>query len=75
MADRLPELIDIIERARGRMGAVANQPKTPTRTVRVDDEIWLPALAIARDRDETLSTVMRDALEAYIKEHTVSEDS
>ena len=39
---------------------------TKRRSVRVEDEIWLPALAKAAEREESLSDIIRDALRAYI---------
>ena len=47
--------------------SVPNQPKTPQRTVRVPDHIWHAAKAAADARGETLSDVIRRALEQYIK--------
>lgn len=40
--------------------------KTPHRTVRVPDEVWVPAVALAAERGESVSQVVRDALVAYI---------
>lgn len=48
---------------------VPNQPKTPTRAIRVPDDLWKTAKAIARERGETLSDVLRDALVAYVKRY------
>lgn len=48
---------------------VPNQPKTPTRAIRVPDELWRAAKDIARDRGETLSDVLRDALVEYVKRY------
>ena len=48
---------------------VPNQPKTPQRTIRVPDELWDEAKAIADREDETLSDVIRKALERYVKRH------
>jgi hypothetical protein len=45
---------------------VPNQPKTPTRTVRVPDEEWVPALERARENDETVTDVVRRALREYV---------
>lgn len=42
-----------------------NQPKTPQRTVRVPDEVWERAKARAEARGETVSDVVRRALERY----------
>jgi hypothetical protein len=44
-----------------------NQPKTPIRGVRVPDDLWLPAQAKAKDRGEDLSSVIRAALQRYVK--------
>jgi predicted transcriptional regulator len=46
-----------------------NKPKTPTRTVRVDDELWDRALALAEQRGESLSDVMRLALSDYVERY------
>lgn len=37
------------------------------RTVRVPDELWEEAQRIAEDRGESLSEVIRAALEAYVR--------
>jgi hypothetical protein len=42
------------------------------RNVRVDD-LWDRALAVARARGETLSAVIRAALERYVKRHEKDE--
>ncbi|MDP9222280.1 MAG: hypothetical protein M3P18_00200 [Actinomycetota bacterium] len=46
-----------------------NQPKTAGRNIRIPDDLWQRALAIARARNETLSGVLRRALERYVKRH------
>lgn len=38
------------------------------RTIRIPDEIWLPAKAKAEAEGETLSDVIREALRAYARE-------
>ena len=43
--------------------------KTPLRAVRVPDHLWQRALAIAKERDESLSDIMRDALELYVEDY------
>ena len=43
-----------------------NQPKTPIRTVRVGDSLWQAAQAAAEQNDETVSDVVRRALEQYV---------
>jgi predicted transcriptional regulator len=42
---------------------------TDLRNVRVPESLWTRALAVARSRDETLSQVIRAALERYVKRH------
>lgn len=44
-------------------------PGTRLRNVRVDDDLWLPAKAIAAARGESLSEVIRDALAEYVDEY------
>ena len=51
----------------GTLTRVPNQPKTPVRGVRVPDELWEAAKAKAVERGEDLSTVIRAALERYVK--------
>jgi hypothetical protein len=41
-------------------------PKTPHRTVRVPDEVWVPALRRAQEQGETLTDVVLRALREYI---------
>ena len=43
-----------------------NQPRTPLRNVRVSDELWQAAQAKAEERGETVSDVIRQALERYV---------
>jgi predicted HicB family RNase H-like nuclease len=40
---------------------------TPLRNVRVADDLWHAAMSKALDRGETLSEVIRRALEKYVK--------
>lgn len=44
--------------------------KTPHRTVRIGDPVWLPAQAIAAARGETMTAVIERALRRYINQHT-----
>lgn len=44
-----------------------NAPKTPSRNVRVPDDLWNDAMSKALDRGESLSEVIRRALEKYVK--------
>lgn len=47
-------------------GIVPNKPKTPHRTFRISDDVYLPALAKAREEGISLSEVVRDALIEYV---------
>lgn len=49
------------------MMTVPNQPRTPIRSVRIADELWEEAQAVARDRGESVSDEVRAALERYVK--------
>jgi predicted DNA-binding protein len=44
-----------------------NQPKTPLRTFRIPTELYQAAQEVATLRGETLSDVVRKALERYVK--------
>jgi antitoxin component of RelBE/YafQ-DinJ toxin-antitoxin module len=44
---------------------VPNQPKTPQRTVRVPDDVWLAAQERAAQEGVTISEVIRRALQKY----------
>ena len=44
-----------------------NRPKTPARTVRVDDDLWDAAHKKASDRGDSLSQVIREALRKYVR--------
>jgi hypothetical protein len=48
---------------------VPNQPKTPKRGARIADDLWRAAQRVAADRGETLTDVIRRALEQYVREH------
>lgn len=50
------------------MTNVPDQEKTPRRTVRVSEELWARALAVAALNHETASDVVRRALEQYVKD-------
>lgn len=44
---------------------------TPLRPVRVEDDTWLAALEVAKQRGESLSAdVIRPALRKYIEDHS-----
>jgi predicted HicB family RNase H-like nuclease len=49
------------------MRGVPNTPGTPRHTVRVKHELWDAALARAEERGESVSDVIRRALERYVK--------
>ena len=44
-------------------------PRDPLRAVRVPEALWRRAQAVARERDESVSEVIRAALERYVKRH------
>lgn len=51
------------------MGNMPNKPKTPSRNVRVEDELWNEALRITAERGETVADVIRAALKRYVKKN------
>ena len=51
------------------LGVTPNQPKTPIRSVRVPDEKWFPGMAYASDDGETISDVIRRAIDDHIAKH------
>lgn len=42
---------------------------TTLRNIRVADDLWVAARAVAASRGENLSTVIRAALERYVKKY------
>lgn len=44
-----------------------NAPKTPTRTIRVADDLWLKVQKKAAKQGVTVTSVIIDALEDYVK--------
>jgi hypothetical protein len=42
---------------------------TPVRNIRIRDEVWKPALDLAHERGETLTSVIEAALRRYIARH------
>jgi negative regulator of replication initiation len=52
----------------GTMRGVPNTPGTPRRTIRVDDELWFSAVVKAAERGESVSDVIRRALERYVQQ-------
>lgn len=48
---------------------VPNVPATPTRSVRVPDELWEAAKRKAADRGETVTAVILRALIRYVREY------
>lgn len=43
--------------------------RVPIRAIRIPTEDWEAAKAVAADRGESLSQVVRDALDRYVKRH------
>ena len=49
------------------MTPVPNQPKTPMKSFRIPEDIYRAAQERAKERGETLTDVVRRALERYAK--------
>lgn len=49
------------------MTPVPNKPKTPLRSFRIPDETYKAAQVKAAEKGETVSDVVRKALERYVK--------
>ena len=45
--------------------SMPNAPKTPTRTIRVSDELWAAVQAKAAEEGVTVTSVVIEALEKY----------
>lgn len=45
-----------------------DKPKTPHRTVRIDDDLWKEASDVAAEHGETASDAVRWGLRAYIRD-------
>jgi predicted DNA binding CopG/RHH family protein len=45
-----------------------NAPKTPTRTIRVPDDLWLAVQKKAKKEGVTVTSIIIKALEDYLKE-------
>lgn len=52
---------------RGRLPRVPNQPRTPLRSFRIPDELYLEAQEIAAENGETVTDAVRAGLERYVK--------
>ena len=48
---------------------------TTPRAIRISDELWQDAKAVAERRSETISDVVRVALEAYVTQHPEGPES
>ena len=44
-----------------------NAPKTPTRTIRVSDDLWIAVQKKAAIQEVTVTSVIISALEDYLK--------
>ena len=47
-----------------------NKPVTPLRSIRISDTLWKAAQAKAEERGETVTDVIRAALERYVRSKT-----
>ncbi len=45
-----------------------NAPKTPTRTIRVPDELWLAVQKKAAEQGITVTSILIEAMEKFIAE-------
>lgn len=50
-----------------------DQPKTPLRAIRIEDELWERAKAAAHNRGETVTDAIRRALREYVTEGALAE--
>jgi predicted transcriptional regulator len=53
----------------GTLRRMPNQPKTPIKCFRIPEDLYRAAQTVAAERDESLSHVIRQALERYVKRH------
>jgi len=51
----------------GTVPPVPNQPKTPIKCFRIPEDLYAAAQAKAAERGESVSEVVRKALERYVK--------
>ena len=49
------------------MTPMPNAPRTPLRSFRIPDDLYTEAQQIAATQDESVSDVVRQALERYVK--------
>jgi predicted transcriptional regulator len=49
-----------------KISPVPNQPKTPMRSLRVDDSLWGQVTEIAREQGRSVTAVAIDALKRYV---------
>ena len=52
-----------------------NAPKTPTRTVRVDDDLWQAVQAQAKIDGITVTSIIIDALLRYLTDAKTKDDT
>jgi hypothetical protein len=65
----MPPNAAAVSTADGRLARVPNAPKTPVRGFRIPDDLWRRARAVADERGESLSDVVRAALLRYVQRH------
>lgn len=53
--------------ARDTLRRVPNQPRTPLRSFRIPDDLYVAAQKKAEAKGDTVSDVVRRALERYVK--------
>ena len=52
-----------------------NAPKTPTRTIRVSDDLWQAVQYKAAADQRTVTSIVIEALERYLAEDVVYEEA
>lgn len=59
----MADTVECMPRPRGSRRA------TPPRSTQIEDEVWLPALFIAKIKGDRLSQIMRESVVRYEAEH------
>lgn len=54
---------------------VPNKPATPSRSIRISDDVWELLRRIADERGESVTEVVRRAIGQYLRNYPASEDT
>lgn len=57
---------------KGHLVRVPNQPRTPHKSFRIPEDLYVAALAAAQQRGETLAAVVRRSLRDYVAGTNIS---